>query len=67
MNFVLLGYIIAWIAIIWVIAVIAFTVNEYSNLTPKQQEMVNRKGIDASNQLVVFIISTAYIIVYHIS
>ena len=67
MNFILLGYIIAWIAIIWITAVIAFTINEYTKLTPIQKEVVNRNGIDASKHLVVLIISVVYIIVYHIS
>ena len=32
MNFVLLGYVIAWIATVWVIAAIAFTAYEYNKL-----------------------------------
>ena len=67
MNFVLLGYIIAWIFVIWILAAIAFTINEYTKLTPIQQEVVNRNGIDATKQLAVLIISVVYIIVYHIS
>ena len=67
MNFILLGYIIAWIAIIWVTAVIAFIIDEYSKLTPKQKEVISRNGIDASKHLVVLIISVVYIIVYHVS
>ena len=65
MNFILLGYIIAWIAIIWVTAVIAFTINEYSKLTPRQQAQVT--SIKAGKHLVALIISIVYIIVYHIS
>ena len=40
MNFILLGYIIAWIAVIWAIAVLAFTVYEYGKLTPRQQAKI---------------------------
>ena len=40
MNFILLGYIIAWIIVIVVLAVIAFTVYEYSKLTPMQQAQI---------------------------
>ena len=65
MNFILLGYIIAWIAVIWVIAVLAFTLYEYSKLTPMQQAQVT--SIKAGKQLVALIISIAYIITYHIS
>ena len=67
MNFILLGYIIAWIATIWVIAVIAFTINEYTKLTPIEKEVISRNGIDATKQLAVLILSIVYIIVYHIS
>lgn len=67
MNFILLGYIVAWIATVWVIAAIAFTINEYTKLTPIQKEVISRNGIDASKHLVVLIISVVYIIVYHIS
>ena len=65
MNFILLGYIIAWIIVIWVIGAIAFVVYEYSKLTPKQQAQVKR--IEASNHIVALIISISYIIAYHIS
>ena len=67
MNFILLGYIIAWIAIIWVTAVIAFTINEYSKLTPKQKEVLSRNSIDATKHLAVLILSIVYIVVYHVS
>ena len=67
MNFILLGYIIAWIAVIWVTAVIAFTINEYSKLTPKQKEVLSRNGIDATKHLAVLILSIVYIVVYHVS
>ena len=65
MNFILLGYIVAWIAVIWVIAVLAFTVYEYGKLTPRQQAQVT--SINANKQIVGLVISTVYIIVYHIS
>ena len=65
MNFILLGYIIAWIAVIWAIAVLAFTVYEYTKLTPLQQLQIER--IDATKQIIALVISTVYIIVYHIS
>ena len=65
MNFILLGYIIAWIAVIWVIAVLAFTVYEYSKLTPIQQAQI--KSINATKQVIILVISIVYIIVYHIS
>ena len=68
MNFVLLGYIVAWIATVWVIAAIAFTVYEYNKLTQLDKSIiVVNGGIDASKHLVVLIISVVYIIVYHIS
>ena len=65
MNFILLGYIIAWIIVIVVLAVIAFTVYEYSKLTPMQQAQVT--SIEADNHIIALIISIVYIIVYHIS
>ena len=65
MNFILLGYIIAWIIVIVVLAVIAFTVYAYSKLTPMQQAQIT--SIEADKHLVALIISIAYIIVYHIS
>ena len=65
MNFILLGYIIAWIAVIWVIAVLAFTVYEYGKLTPRQKSQI--ESINANKQIVGLVISTVYIIVYHIS
>lgn len=68
MNFVLLGYVIAWIATVWVIAAIAFTVYEYNKLTQIDKAIIAANGgIDASKHLVVLIISLVYIIVYHIS
>ena len=65
MNFILLGYIIAWIIVIVVLAVIAFTVYAYSKLTPMQQAQVT--SIEADNHIIALIISIVYIIVYHIS
>ena len=65
MNFILLGYIIAWIAVIWVIAVLAFTVYEYGKLTPRQKSQI--ESINATKQIIALVISTVYIIVYHIS
>ena len=68
MNFVLLGYVIAWIATIWVIAAIAFTVYEYNKLTQLDKSIISLNGgINASKHLVVLIISVVYIIVYHVS
>ena len=65
MNFILLGYIIAWIIVIVVLAAIAFAVYEYSKLTPMQQAQVT--SIEADNHIIALIISIVYIIVYHIS
>lgn len=65
MNFILLGYIIAWIAVIVVLAAIAFTMYEYSKLTPMQQAQIT--SIKAGNHIIALIISIVYIIVYHIS
>lgn len=65
MNFILLGYIIAWIIVIVVLAVIAFTVYEYSKLTPIQQAQI--ESIEADKHIIALIISIVYIIVYHIS
>ena len=68
MNFILLGYVIAWIATVWVIAAIAFTAYEYNKLTQIDKARIEvNGGIDASKHLVVLIISVVYIIVYHIS
>ena len=65
MNFILLGYIIAWIIVIVVLAAIAFAVYEYSKLTPMQQAQV--ESIKADKHIIALIISIVYIIVYHIS
>ena len=65
MNFILLGYIMAWITVIVVLAVLAFTVYEYSKLTPMQQAQIT--SIKAGNHIIALIISIVYIIVYHIS
>ena len=68
MNFILLGYVIAWIATIWIIVAIAFTVYEYNKLTQLDKSIIALNGgINASKHLVVLIISVVYIIVYHIS
>ena len=68
MNFILLGYVIAWIAVIWVIAAIAFTADEYNKLTQLDKSIIAANGgINAFKHLVVLIISVVYIIVYHIS
>ena len=68
MNFVLLGYVIAWIATIWIIAAIAFTAYEYNKLTQIDKSIIAANGgINASKHLVVLIISVVYIVVYHIS
>ena len=58
MNFILLGYIIAWIAVIWAIAVLAFTVYEYSKLTPMQQAQI--ESINVTKQIIALIISIVY-------
>ena len=65
MNFILLGYIIAWIAVVVVLAAIAFTVYDYSKLTPRQQAQIT--SIKAGNHIIALIISIVYIIVYHVS
>ena len=65
MNFILLGYIIAWIIVFWVLAAIAFALYAYSKLTPMQQAQVT--SIEADNHIIALIISIVYIIVYHIS
>ena len=65
MNFILLGYIIAWIAVIWIIAVLASTFHTYTKLTPLQQSQI--ESINATKQIIALVISTVYIIVYHIS
>ena len=65
MNFILLGYIIAWIIVIVVLAAIASAAYAYSKLTPMQQAQVT--SIEADKHLIVLIISIVYIIVYHIS
>ena len=68
MNFVLLGYIVAWIATIWLIAAIAFAVYEYNKLTQLDKSIIAANGgIDATKQLAVLILSIVYIVVYHIS
>ena len=65
MNFILLGYIIAWLIVFWVLAAIAFALYAYSKLTPMQQAQVT--SIEADNHIIALIISIVYIIVYHIS
>ena len=68
MNFVLLGYVLAWIATVWVIAAIAFTAYEYNKLTQIDKAIIAANGsIDATKQIIALVISTVYIIVYHIS
>ena len=68
MNFVLLGYIVAWIATVWIMAAIAIAVYEYNKLTQLDKSIiVVNGGIDATKQLAVLILSIVYIVVYHIS
>ena len=68
MNFILLGYIVAWIATVWIIAAIAFTAYEYTKLTQIDKAIIAANGgINASKQVIALVISTSYIIVYHIS
>ena len=68
MNFVLLGYIVAWIATVWIMAAIAIAVYEYNKLTQLDKSIIAvNGGIDATKQLAVLILSIVYIVVYHIS
>ena len=68
MNFILLGYIIAWIAVIWIALTLAFTIYEYSQLSNFAKRQIELKGgIDATKHIIVLVLSVVYIIVYHIS
>jgi hypothetical protein len=65
MNIALFGYIMAWLGVIYFFLVVGFTYYEYTRLTKLQKQNLN--AIDATKQFIILVVSTVYIITYHIS
>ena len=64
MNIALFGYILAWLGVICCIIAVIATYNEYSKLTYAMQQ---RASINFNTQLIILVVSVAYIATYHIS
>ena len=65
MNIALFGYIMAWLGVIYFFLVVGFTYYDYTKLTKLEKQ--NLDTIDATKQVLILIVSTVYIITYHIS
>lgn len=65
MDFKLLGYILAWIGIIYSVGMIVFVFITYRQLPEFQKRMITE--IHLSKELITFLLSIGYIITYHIS
>lgn len=64
MNFVLLGYILAWLGIIYSVGLTILTFLAYNQLSYLGKKLAT---ITLGKELLIFIISLVYIITYHIS
>lgn len=64
MNFVLLGYILSWLGIIYSVGITIFTFYIFTKLSAHQQSSAE---ITLGIPFIIFIISLVYIITYHIS
>lgn len=65
MNFTLLGYILAWIGIIYSVGMIVFVFITYRQLSEFQKRTITE--INLAKESITLIISLVYIITYHIS
>jgi len=65
MNFTLLGYILAWIGIIYSVGMILFVFITYRQLSELQKRMITE--INLGKESIILLISLVYIITYHIS
>lgn len=64
MNFTLLGYILAWIGIIYSVGMTIFTFLAYYQLSSLGKRLAT---ITLGKEILIFIIALVYIITYHIS
>lgn len=65
MNFALLGYILAWIGIIYSVGMIVFVFITYKQLSELQKRTITE--INLAKESIIFLLSIVYIITYHIS
>ena len=65
MNFILLGYILAWIGIIYSVGMIVVVFITYKQLSELQKRMVTE--INLGKESIIFLLSIVYIVTYHIS
>jgi hypothetical protein len=65
MNIALFGYILAWLGVIYFFLVLGTTYHAYTKLTGLQKQLVDT--INLNKEILIFIVSTIYIITYHIS
>ena len=64
MNFVLLGYILAWIGIIYSVGITILTFLAYRQLSSLGKRLAT---ITLGKEVIIFIVSLVYIITYNIS
>lgn len=64
MNFILLGYILAWLGITYSIGIAILTFLAYNQLSSIGKSLAT---ITLGKELLIFIVSLVYIITYHIS
>ena len=64
MNFTLLGYILAWIGIIYSVGMTIITFLAYYHLTAIGKRFAT---ITLGKEILIFIVALVYIITYHIS
>ena len=64
MNFVLLGYILAWIGVIYSVGITILTFLAYRQLSSLGKRLAT---ITLGKEVIIFIVSLVYIITYNIS
>ena len=64
MNFVLLGYVLSVIGIVYFLLVLSLTMHNFTKLPSYLQERVE---IKLGKETLVLIVSIAYIVTYHLS
>ena len=65
MNFALLGYILALVGVLYSIYVIGFTFYAFTKLSDFQKSLI--ESINLGKEIIILVVSLAYIITYHIS
>ena len=65
MNIALFGYILAWLGVIYAVISIALVFIAYKQLSELQRTLITE--IKLAKELIVLLVSVAYIATYHIS